>query len=295
MRRRFFLIFNARAGTLRTRAVDAVVAALSASGARVERSCATSAELARTEAAAAARSGDFDAVVAAGGDGTVRQVAAAAADTDCAVGAIMLGTGNVLAYELALPRRAAAIAALLSRGPTLEVSLGRANGEPFLLMAGAGFDGRVVAALNHDLKQRIAKAAYLPPVLQALTVPLDRLQVDCDGVRSEATWVIVTNARRYGGAFVLSEHTRLAEPGLVAVLFRSRSKLVLSSQLASLAVGRLTLRAGRNAGDVEMRPVDAVQITSHGPVPVQIDGDAFATTPLHVTRSDARVRLIVPG
>jgi diacylglycerol kinase family enzyme len=292
MRRRFFLIYNTRAGTARTATVDAVASALIAAGASVERATSACESDARSEAAQAARSGRYEAIVTAGGDGTVRQAAAAASGSDCPVGAIMLGTGNVLAHELGLPRSPAAIADMLMNGKTLDVPLGRANGEPFLLMAGVGFDGRVVAELDHRLKQRIAKAAYVPPVLKALAAPLDRLVVTCDGETSDATWVVVTNSRCYGGQFVLTDRTSLEKPGLIAVLFRARSKPQLIGQLVSLAMGRLMRRIH---GDVDMRPVRDVRIVSKAnPVPVQIDGDVFSSTPLHVEDSGARVRLIVP-
>ncbi len=295
MRRRFFLIFNKAAGTSRRTAVEHVVTALETAGASVVWSTATTPTAARHEAADAARSGAYDAVIAAGGDGTIRQAAAALASTSCPLGAIMLGTGNVLAHELALPRDAPALAAMLLHGPTLDVDLGLANGEPFLLMAGAGFDGRVMAGLDQRLKQRIAKAAFVPPVLRTLRLPLDQLDVRLDGVPFTATWAIVTSARHYGGAFVLQPATSLREPGLQAVLFHAHSKPRLLSQLMSLALGRLDRRAAKPDADITIRACEEAIITARHAVPAQIDGDDFGTTPLTVRRGGGQVRLIIPG
>jgi len=44
-----------------------------------------------------------------------------------------------------------------------------------------------------------------------------------------------------------------------------------------------------------MLPCSRVTITAHEPVPTQIDGDVFGTTPLDVDAGTAQVRLIVPG
>lgn len=294
MRRRFFLIFNAMAGTARVSAVTRLVAALEGDGASVVRSAATTADTARAEAAAAARSGDYDALIACGGDGTVRQAAAAAAGTTCPVGAFMLGTGNVLAHELDLPRKPEVMAELLRRGPTLEVQMGLANTEPFLLMAGVGFDGRVIANLDQRLKQVIAKAAFVPATLKALRAPLDDLTVHLDGrTYGGVAWVIVTNASRYGGHFNLTRRTSLRTSGLVATLFYAHSRAELVRHASHLARGRLDdLRQSTDA--VLVTPCSEASITCPHAIPVQIDGDAFATTPLALTAHGPTVSLIVP-
>ncbi len=293
MRRRFYLVFNDRAGLAQHRKVDAVVAALKSAGASVTRSTATSAAEARSQSAEAARSGKYDALLAAGGDGTVRQVAAAAAGTVCPVAPIMLGTGNVLAHELGLPRKPAAIARMILDGPEAEIEMGLANGEPFLLMAGAGFDGRVIAALDHHWKQRIWKLAYVPPVLRALSAPPDRLRVTCDGKTCDTAWAVVSNARCYGGAFEIAPHTSIREPGMQAILFDGPGRAKRLSQLLSLGLNRLSRRAARLNADVRMTACHDVTIDASHPVPVQIDGDDFGTTPLHVTTGGGRVRLVV--
>jgi diacylglycerol kinase (ATP) len=296
MRKRFFLIFNKDAGTSRLAAVRAVVAELAKAGAAVTWSAATTAAAARAEAAEAARSAAFDAVVAAGGDGTMRQVAAGVAGSGVPLGCVMLGTGNVLAHELALPRRAASVARSLLHDGTCPVELGLANGEPFLLMAGVGLDGRIVAALDHRVKSVIGRAAYVAPALRTLRLPLDRLEVEIDGRTFPATWAVITGARCYGGAFQLTGRTSLREPGLQAVLVRSRSRAQLVGQLLALARGRFDRRAGAAGSGIVIVPCAAAEVrSSGGAVPVQIDGDAFDATPLRVSaRGGGHVGIIVP-
>jgi diacylglycerol kinase (ATP) len=293
MRRRFFLIFNPNAGTSRLAVVEDIVARLVNAGATIERCSATSAAGAQVEARIAAQSGRFDAIVAAGGDGTVRQAAIAATGTHCPVGAVMLGTGNVLAYELGLPRTAAALAAMLMQGPTLSVELGRANTEPFLLMAGVGFDGRIMAALSQHWKQRIKKAAFIKPVLGALARPLDVLSVNIDGLAHTATWAVITSARFYGGNFTLTAQTSIREPGLRAILFQASSKPQLIGQLMTLARSGLDVRATRKASGITSLPCERAVIRSLVSVPAQVDGDTFGSTPLEVTRGGGTVQLIV--
>ena len=291
MRRRFMIAFNPGAGRSSRALLDAVLDEMRAAdgAARFCSASAVTMDGVRAEIRSAALAGEVDAVVAAGGDGTIRQVAAALADTATPLGIVPLGTGNVLAHELALPRGAGDLARMLRLGPTREITLARANGEPFLLMAGAGFDGRVVGLLDQALKLRTGKFAYVPPALAALVQPIDRLQVEVDGRSRTATWVVAANARHYGGHFVMAPRTSIFEPGLSCILFTAERRDVLLAQLIALGRGRLDLHR-----DVEMIACDRVAVTAERPVPVQIDGDAFATTPLVVTLGDQRIALIVP-
>ena len=105
--------------------------------------------------------------------------------------------------------------------------------------------------------------------------------------------VVIANARHYGGRFVLAPHTGIREHGLQAVLFKARNRAVLIGQVLSLIMGRLDKRAATQ-GDVDMIPCTSATILAHHPVPTQIDGDPFGSTPLEIESGSAGLRLIVP-
>lgn len=295
MRHSFFIIANPGAGLSASPLVDQVTAALRQAGASVTCARPGNVEGARNLAHEAAAGGRHDAIVAAGGDGTIRQVAAALLGGNAPpLGIVPMGTGNVLAHEIGLALNAGAIARMLLHGPSTSVMCARANSEPFLLMAGAGFDGRVIASLDHRFKSYVGKAAYAGPILGALVRPVDVLTVTLDGSRHEASWAVISNARHYGGRFVLAPHTGVQERGLQAVLFKARNRAVLMGQVLSLVMGRLDQRAAIR-GDVEMLPCTSATITAHHPVPTQVDGDPFGSTPLQIESGSAAVRLIVPA
>jgi diacylglycerol kinase (ATP) len=237
MRRNFFLIANPGAGLGGSPLVNQVANALRQAGASVARTMPQDIHAARKAARDAAACGRYDAVVAAGGDGTIRQVAAAILGADTPLGIVPGGTGNVLAHEIGLAANASSIARMLLHGPTATVMCAHANREPFLLMAGAGFDARVIAALDHRFKSYLGKAAYAGPVLGALVGPMDALTVTVDGRRHEASWAVIANARHYGGHFVMAPRTGIQERGLQAILFKAKSRAVLIGQLMSLAMG----------------------------------------------------------
>jgi diacylglycerol kinase (ATP) len=293
MRHRFFLVENPGAGVAGSPLVEDVVRLLAKSDASVTRARSADMPAARLAVRKAAASGSYDAILAAGGDGTIRNAAAALIATDMPLGIIPVGTGNVLAHEIGLARTSAAIARMLLEGPVARVACAQANGEPFLLMVGAGFDARVVGALDQRLKSRLGKVAYAGPLLGAIMRPADTLKVTVDGRRHVATWAVIANARHYGGRFVLAPRTGILERGLEAILFKTRSRAVLLGHLMSLAAGQFEPRAG-HGGDVEMLPCSRVTVAARHPVPVQIDGDAVGTTPIEVDAGTSEVCLIVP-
>ena len=287
-RRRFLLVTNPIAGRVGRRLLEPVLDMLRREGGSVER-CPPGIDAARAAIAEAARTGSVDAVIAAGGDGTFRAAAAEMLGSAVPLGLVPLGTGNVLGHEIALPKSPAGLARLLMYGGTQPLRAARANGAPFFLMAGAGFDGAVIRQLDHALKHKVGKIAYVVPTLRALAAPLPWLTVTVDERREQATWVIVANARCYGGRFVLVPHTHALDEGLHVVLFRSRDRLALVRHLLALAHGQLLAQP-----DVRMIGCRRVEIDAADRVAVQIDGDAADTTPLTVTESNDAVRLIVP-
>ncbi len=286
MRRRFLLIHNPIAGLDGRRLVHDVTSGLTQLGAAVTTHTGGLPDLPdflRTHASGA------DAVIAAGGDGTIRALAAALHPYGLPLGVIPMGTGNVLAHEVGLPRSAVGLVDVLLRGPARTFAGAYANDEPFFLMAGVGFDGEVIRRLDTPLKRRIGKAAYVSPVLRTLRQPLQPLQITIDGQKREAQWLVVANARRYGGAFVIAREAGLEREGLIAVVATSSSRIGLLRQLLSLGLGSFHRTSG-----VEMIPCTSVDVASAGNVASQIDGDPFTATPVAIRAGGISVSLIVP-
>src|SRR5204863_6128250 len=103
---------------------------------------------------------DFDVIVAAGGDGTVHAVVNGLRGRAIPIGMVPLGTANVLAREIGLPRRAAPLAALIAAAPARPIWPGRIGARLFVMMASAGFDSETVAAIHPLLKARAGRLAF---------------------------------------------------------------------------------------------------------------------------------------
>jgi YegS/Rv2252/BmrU family lipid kinase len=288
------IVFNPAAGAGRHRRLSRALAVLAACGLRPE--------LAETRGPGDAEALARDAVlrgvavvVAAGGDGTIAEVASGLADSTALLGLLPLGTANVLAWELGVPispERAAAVVAA-GRPALLHPGIARfADGRArlFVQMLGAGFDAAVVARLDLALKRRLGRAAYVWQSLRELSrydFPL--IAAELDGIALEAASVIVTKGRLYAGRYRIAPAARPAEPGFQVVLFRHPG--ALHAALAGLA---LPLGLVPDLPSVTIMPARRIHLAAASPVPVQADGDPAGMLPVSITDAPGLLRVILP-
>ncbi len=297
------LIVNPTAGRRRRGLVDAVASRVRAEGWTVD--------VVETQAAGDARrlaetcdASRYGVIAVAGGDGTINEVinglAGRGADTP-AVGIVPLGTANVLAHELGLGFSAAAVARTMTGGRPLSVRPGEAiNGAGtrcFSLMAGAGFDAKVVAGVSAPLKRRLGRAAYVwRSLVEAHRYRPVRYQVEIDGMHHEASSVIVTRSRHYAGPYVVAPNAALGEPLLHVCLFERWGRSHTFRYGLALLLGRLPRAAGYRV--VAGRVVRVSVLSDAGELreqPVQVDGDNALTLPVSIGLSAGEVRLLQPA
>jgi diacylglycerol kinase (ATP) len=285
--RRIYVIYNPTAGWRRRRRFERVLARLGHLGCAV-----TLFETgARGDAEASARGLDparFDAVVAAGGDGTINEVMNGLDGSSLPLGIVPLGTANVLAGELGLPIEPDAVADRIAFGRPVPVFAGCANGRRFAMMAGIGFDARVVAGIAPGLKRALGKGAYVASALGALARHAAcAYAVEIDGTRYEAAAVVIAKGHFYGGRFVVASRARLDEPVLQAALFEGCGRGDVLRYAAALARNRIeALR------DVRVVPAREVMVAGPAGEAVQLDGDLAAQLPLVVTVAARPVGLL---
>lgn len=165
-------------------------------------------------------------VVACGGDGTVRACLAPLAGTDTALGIIPLGTGNLLASNLAISPGLRA-ASGVGRGADRTIDLGRVNGEAFAVMAGSGFDALMIRDADDSIKSRFGTVAYVFSGAKHLRADLVHTSVTVDGeewFEGRTTMVLVGNFGEISGGLEVFPG---AEPddGLLDIAVMSASTL----------------------------------------------------------------------
>ena len=127
---------------------------------------------------------DFDAVVVAGGDGTVASVTYALANTGIPVLPFPSGTANLLANNLFSPYEPHALARMTREMETLDFDLGEIEADGsrfgFGIMAGAGYD----ATIMHDAqpsKKLLGPLAYFQAAVSNPTPTVSKVKIEIDG------------------------------------------------------------------------------------------------------------------
>ncbi len=244
-----------------------------------------------------------DTVLVAGGDGTLGTVAGELMGSSTALGFLPVGTANVWAKEIGLPRlswlRPDALerAALhLLDGQTRAADLGRCNGRAFLLWAGVGLDAFVMRELG---PQRWLSRQFGLPYNIAATFAIAtrwrgagmRVVVGGREWADHALLALVSNIRWYGGGlFQLNPGARLDDGQMEVWLLAGRTYGDLLAHAARAFVGRHAPHP-----QVTCLTGDRVEFYTAAPQVVQTDGEPHAPTE-HVTIEvvPCAVRVLVP-
>lgn len=234
-------------------------------------------------------------IVAAGGDGTVAEVAGGIADSSVALGILPLGTANVLAQELRVPAVPERAAALLACGCPTPLWPGVARYENgvqrlFVQMLGAGFDAAVVHRLDPGLKRRFGRGAYIVQTLRELArYPFPRFTAELDGTIEAVVSAIITKGRLYAGRHLLAPGAMPQKPGFQVALFHRGGPLHTALCGAALPFDLLPRLPG-----VELRA--AARVRLHGAatiVHVQADGDPAGALPVTIEDAPAPLRVML--
>jgi diacylglycerol kinase (ATP) len=293
--RRLLVIFNPTAGRRKRRRLQRWLMALEAMGAPVTLSETNGPR----HAEALARAADparFDAVVVAGGDGTINEAVNGLARSPLPLAVFPLGTANVLAAEISLPRGITSLARLAAFAPASPVWPGEAlaegasTGRRFLVMAGVGFDADVVAALNLALKRRTGKLAYVVSILGRLRdYRPAAYRAELDGAALEAASLVAAKSHFYGGRFVLAPEAQLDDPFFQVAVFRSAGRVAAVGYMTAMGLGLLP-----HWPRFDVVPAKSIRLSEPAGAPVQLDGDIQLTLPIHLRVAATPLSLIRP-
>jgi YegS/Rv2252/BmrU family lipid kinase len=239
-------------------------------------------------------------VIAAGGDGTVNEVAQSLAGSDVILGVMPLGSVMNVARTLHIPRDLGEAAALIAEGRTVAMDLGRASSGSdvsyFLEAAGVGLDAALFRYFN-----RLEKGAPRLPVLRAgwsfvrgLGLPRLLLEIDGQTRRVRAPMVTVANSPFLGAAYAIAPEALIDDGWLDVVIFHSLSALHVLVYLVLVAGGR---PFPRPRGVESLRAKRIAVRPARRALPAHADGELLGRTPVSFEVVPHALRVIVgsPG
>jgi diacylglycerol kinase (ATP) len=243
----------------------------------------------------------FEIIVAAGGDGTVNEVlngiGAADGFARARLGVLPLGTVNVFARELRLPRNLDAAWQVILRGREARIDLPcsttGANGKDerrwFAQLAGAGLDARAIELVNWQLKKKIGPLAYVYAGLQALlenrpTVVFKSAEATCAG-----QLILIGNGKLYGGDFQTFEAAQLDDGRLDVCVFPRVNFLTLLR-----CAGPLLLKGKLPASVIQRFQAAEFSLEAPGAGAFELDGELAGKLPARFSVERQRLRVIVP-
>jgi diacylglycerol kinase (ATP) len=246
-----------------------------------------------TDLARQAVAEDRELVIAAGGDGTVNEVARGLANTQTVLGLMPLGSVMNVARTLWVPRDIAGAARTLAEGKVLAMDMGRVGGRFFLEAAGVGLDAGLFGYFER-LERGAPKLGVLRAGVRFLRqLGSPRITLDYDGGRliTRAPMVSVANGPYVGAAYAIAPNARIDDGLLDVVVFRHSSIPRVLLHLALIAGGR-PLPPPAEARTLRVRSL-RVSKKRGRPLPVHADGDPVGITPAHFEVSPAALRVVV--
>lgn len=228
--------------------------------------------------AAQAKSSGFDAVIAMGGDGTVKDVLEGATDTGIKFGIIPGGRGNDLARNVGYPSHLRSTVLGFQRPRIRTIDVPTLNGKPFGNVGGAGFDSAVVAFATTEggCKLPGTLCYYINVFRAVITFKPIHMKVTIDDHTHEGKYTMCTvaNGRDFGGGMRIAPDAEVDDGELDICLIENLSAIRLLRAFPSVYRGKHV-----ELPEVTMLRGKKITIETEEPTPLNYDGDFEGNTP----------------
>ena len=242
-------------------------------------------------------------LIVLGGDGSMRQAAAFAIETDTPIYQYPLGTENLFAREFQMDRSLETLDRAIAKNQTQPIDVGMVNGQLFLLMVSLGFDAEVVHDLAAKRTGAISRLTYLRPIVRqfcswqprdySITADDHLLELPGPGM------MVIANSRQYGFRFDPLPHASMTDGKFDLAYFP-----MLSRRQLTAAIIRARLGKHRIGKTVIHYTCKRIRIECDDPQRFQMDGDAAMivdgaepeamTTPLDISLHEKRLFVLLP-
>ncbi|HEY8655935.1 MAG TPA: diacylglycerol kinase family protein [Candidatus Limnocylindria bacterium] len=231
----------------------------------------------------------YEAILVAGGDGTVGAAARAVVNTDATLGILPFGSFMNIARALGIPRddRIAA-SRIIAAGHHREIDVGRVGDHLFFEAAGIGLDAHAFEA-GHAFQrgERSSAIAAIGALLRRSGV---RVQFETDGRRHShrVLQAVVCNGPWYGWGFEVAPGARIDDGRLDLVVFGGGRLAVLRELIAAAVDRDRPARGRRYLGK-------RIVLSSREPLEVHADGQLVGALPQTFETLPRALRVFAPA
>ena len=239
---------------------------------------------------------NYDRLIVAGGDGSVSFAINELIKNnfdfkdDFAIGYIPAGTANLLQAELSMNKKVDDIVNVLVSNNYKSSNLVKINDNYFFLMAGIGWDAKIVHSINSKIKKILGKIIFgIKGFQYFLFMNNKKLNVTFDDQFYQADWILSSNTKYYAGHHKINK-TNIFEDKLVTYIFKDLTRISL---LYSIFLIILNGDLSKNKNVITTYSQN-ITIDGNDLIPVQIDGDNFGSyKKIHLNLSNKKVNFLV--
>lgn len=220
------------------------------------------------------KAGDYDIVVASGGDGTLDEVVTGMliGGHQIPIGYIPAGSTNDFATSLFMPKSMTEAASMIMEEELYHCDIGRFNSQTFAYVAAFGLFTDVSYETDQDLKNILGHLAYvLEGVKRLFDIKSYHMKVTCEEIQIEDDFIVgmITNSRSVGGFKNLTGKNVDMNDGLFEVTLIARPKNPLELQEIMTAL----VMAEDNTELVHSFKTGKITFEAEEEVPWTLDGE----------------------
>jgi diacylglycerol kinase (ATP) len=195
-------------------------------------------------------------------------------------------------------------ARVLVEGQVRAVDVGQVNDRHFVMWAGIGLDAEVTIRVSREDKRAFGSWAFVGSALDVLreykSVPV-RLILDGVVRQVKTSLIVVSNIQLYGGALPIGARACVDDGLLDVCVFKGEGLLNYVQQVLKVAARQHLTGAEPDeasgpdrASGIEYYQSQEIVVESSTVLPVHVDDEPFAKTPVTIRALPRALRVLVP-
>ena len=238
----------------------------------------------------------FDRLIIAGGDGSmyfaINEMINNNIDNKLTA-YIPVGTANLLQIETQIEKKSQAIYKVITSDKYKKINLTKINEKYFFLMAGIGFDSKIIESIDINFKKYLGKFIFAYKGFQHfLFLQNNKMNIEMYGEKIKADWVWCTNAKYYAGSYSITNDTNIFENKTVVYIFKDLTRIKLLYYIWLIFTkGDLSSAKSVIKKDLDILKINGInkKILSH------VDGENFGyQDKLVISKTKKFINLLVP-